>query len=314
MIYLIKTAVFIEGKTEDLDKIVLALKLGYSRDERGKGRFEDYKTGGLTYRIIKTILGGSYKLENLLHHLFSNYRIPSRSKEWFYYHSEIVNVIEACNSETDLYRLFGVENEEDLLSKELKSKSESYKINYELSQGIQRFKSTHKILKDNKIYELLLTFQKLLTFPDRMKMVCTLLDKNVDENELNSFLTYIPQIFEKFYRILGPKRISELSYRRDNLKAEYDKLVNNQKVEVLAREKITEFFLIGEKYTNSWVKAKLKEIYLDIGLNKTAKAKDIEDYFEVSTCNIQRAEDPLKYDKGYLILSLKVPRNEQNSD
>ena len=159
-------------------------------------------------------------------------------------------------------------------------------------------------IKDTELNSKVKEVLSATTFIDKMRLICT---TGFDKDSQTRLLKQLPIVFESYYNVLGPERIAELSYRRDTVKAEYDKLVNNQEVESPAKERIAESFSVGSKYSNSYIKTKLKDIYADIGLKKTAKAKDLEDYFETTSCNVQRADDPTKYDKGYLIISLKPP-------
>lgn len=167
---------------------------------------------------------------------------------------------------------------------------------------LSRVTSNNIKIKDTDLNKKVKEVLSATTFIDKMRLICT---TGFDESSQARLLKQLPIVFESYYNVLGPERIAELSYRRDTVKAEYDRLVNNQNVESPARKKVIDSFSIGSKYSNSSIKAKLKDIYLDIGLKKTAKAKDLEDYFEVTFCNVQRVDDPTKYDKGYLILSLK---------
>lgn len=135
MIYLIKTSVFLEADNEEDDKAVLALKIGFSRDERGLARFNDYRENGLSFRILKYFPGGSYILENRLHRYFKDYRIPSRSREWFYCEDEIRKVFDEAESDLDLYKLFGATCDQDLILQEEDKRSDLYRFNKEFPKN-----------------------------------------------------------------------------------------------------------------------------------------------------------------------------------
>ena len=200
-----------------------------------------------------------------------------------------------------MYKLFNAYTDQELSAQVYNAKSDRYKFNIELQESINRFKSTFGDTKP-EILNLLEQVLELRVFQDRIKLICI---NELSKADFDIFIEFLPIFIKNYYNILGPERIKELSYRNDIIKAEYDKLVNNQEVESPAKEIIANSFVVGSKYSNSYIKARLKDIYSDIGLKKTAKAKDLEDYFETVSCNVQRADDPTKYDKGYLILSLK---------
>ena len=64
-------------------------------------------------------------------------------------------------------------------------------------------------------------------------------------------------------------------------------------------------FQENTRYTKSYIKEKLKKIYDKLGYSKTAKASDIEEYFEIKVCQILNKETK-KYDNGFeLIKKLK---------
>ena len=50
-------------------------------------------------------------------------------------------------------------------------------------------------------------------------------------------------------------------------------------------------FQVGQKYTREEIKSALQEIYNDAGIKRTAKATDLQEYFDCSDCKLngQRA-------------------------
>ena len=61
-------------------------------------------------------------------------------------------------------------------------------------------------------------------------------------------------------------------------------------------------FLIGNKYSNKYVKEKLKEIYNQFNFNKSPKASDLEEYFILK--KVQFREKNKRVD-GFLIENIK---------
>lgn len=301
MIYLIKTAVFVEGddNTGRDDSAILALKIGYSSDDRGNGRFADYRANGFDIRIIRSIPGGSYLLENRIHRYFKKYNIPSRSREWFYCKDEIINLFLNCQNILDLYRLFDADGDDDLRQQDYDSMSDSYKINKDLCDNIRKFAEEHPEDLSGNVYTFLTELQKLTTFPERLRLIC---NNDLDDNDLSILLQYLPQKFVDYFLILGPDTCKSFSYFKYRLEEEYKKRFNNQGVDRGPR--ILEAFKVGDKITLSNIKERLREIYSVIGLKKTPKATDLFEYFDVREIKLTsngRRED------GFELLSLKQP-------
>lgn len=302
MIYLIKTSVFIEGDTEELDENVMALKIGYSRDERGDGRFKDYNDNGLSLRVLKTIPGGSYKLETKLHNLFKNYNIPSKSREWYYYNEDIVRVFRKCYTITDLYGLFGVEDEAGLLKENYMSKSERYRENQELLMCISDFEKAYSS-EYTKVYSMLKKLQQIPLFQERMKLICK---NDLTEEEFKVFLSYLPNVYIDYYTTLGPDRIESLSFRRDQLKHDYERIKNNQSIDL--KDEIIKLFIVGKRYSLPEIKQSLSDLYSRYNYKKTPKAVDIKNIFDIKACSIFITDEQGNKQKlnGFEILKLKT--------
>ena len=56
------------------------------------------------------------------------------------------------------------------------------------------------------------------------------------------------------------------------------------------RDNILSVFTVGNKYLKSEIKEELKDIYTELGYNKTPKANDLEKYFEIRPCKITNKE------------------------
>lgn len=239
------------------DSAVLALKIGYSNDGRGDGRFVDYKANGFSIKVIRSIPGGSYLLENRLHKYFKKYNIPSRSREWFYCNDEIINLFLSCQDILDLYKLFDATGDDDLRQQDYDLMSDSYRINKDLHYRVKKFAEEHPDNLTGSIYSFLIRLQKLTTFPDRMRMIC---NNDLGNNDLLIMLQYLPQIFKDYFLILGPESCASFSYQKYRLEEEYKKRVNNQSID--PREKILDIFKPGEKYILSDIKESLRNIYM----------------------------------------------------
>ena len=111
--------------------------------------------------------------------------------------------------------------------------------------------------------------------------------------------------FAKYYYSIPRQRAGTLGYQKGSLEKEY----KNQKNHILdmntvVNEIITKF-ITGEKYTKSYIKETLRTIYEINGYNKTPKANDLEEYFELKSCQITNKETG-KLDHGFKIIKLKT--------
>ena len=81
-------------------------------------------------------------------------------------------------------------------------------------------------------------------------------------------------------------------------------IMNNQASDNILDTKIFENFTIGNKYTKEFLKSKLSEIYKEVGYQKTAKANDIEKWFEVKTLLVTNKETG-KRDSCFYLMKIK---------
>lgn len=147
---------------------------------------------------------------------------------------------------------------------------------------------------DNKVKE----FYSLVQFQDRMRLVCS---TGFDQGSQRRFLRQLPVKFESYYNVLGPTRIKELSFRNDMLKAEFDKIKNNQDIDV--RDQMIKMFLVGNRYSLSEIKTLLSELYESANYRKTPKAVDLKEVFEVKSCTIY--DENKRKTHGLEIIKLK---------
>ena len=302
MIYLLNTSMLVIKDSQDVKKneAISILKIGYSKDDRGEGRFQDYISSGLVIYPIKTIPGGSLRLEGELQKKYRHLSIPGRSREWFYMSDEILDDFSKCSSETDLYQLLGVDNEGELIKKiyEESFDSDRKRNILEIQILIDQFKLDYPDKLDSNTYRLLEEFKGFNSFPDQIRLVCSNLSDRL-------FLRYIPTLFRDYSTILGTDRCRSLRYRSIDLKREYDRLINNQTVDVDSQ--ILSRFNVGSKYSLSDVKSILADIFKDSGYKESPKATILGKYFNLKAVKFtvkDESGDSIKVN-GYLILGKK---------
>jgi len=109
--------------------------------------------------------------------------------------------------------------------------------------------------------------------------------------------------FSKYYWTVSQSRASTLNYQKGNLEAEYNAISGSYAVSDI-EEEITNKFTVGLKITKSQAKSELQKIYDNLGIGKTAKASDLEEYFELRPCKISNPETG-KRDAGFEIIKKK---------
>ena len=150
----------------------------------------------------------------------------------------------------------------------------------------------------HKVSAILKTFRELPSFYDKIKFLC---EQEMTKLEESYILGEIPVIFRNYYEVLGPERCRACGYR----KQEMDKEISDMKIDTSDLEnKIILEFPIGSKILKSEIKQKLGEIYSEFKYNKTPKATDLEEYFELRTCKITNSETG-KRDMGFEIIKKK---------
>ena len=153
------------------------------------------------------------------------------------------------------------------------------------------------ILKEIKIIE-----DNYTNFTDRMKYIYSL---NFDSNLMKLILDNLSDSsYSKYYYSISKEKAGTLNYQKGNLEKEY----NGQKSHILdinsVVSEVKKSFIQGERYTKSEIKEKLKAIYESNGYNKTSKASDLEEYFELKSCQITNKETG-KLDHGFKIIKIK---------
>ena len=144
------------------------------------------------------------------------------------------------------------------------------------------------------IDELFGIFYITKDFPTRMKAYCDFLDsypEAQDEVEQKS-VGIIDSEYHTYYRKLGPDKIRANSYQHSKLES----LINANKV-INIKDKILEVFKPGTTLSKKEIKESLQDIYNNLGIKKTAKATDLEEYFEILQTKLK--------DKGHCFKILK---------
>ena len=136
-----------------------------------------------------------------------------------------------------------------------------------------------------------------IPFPERLKLLCETEDFSGDEKKL--IAQQASEGFDKYYNLLGPDKCKSWSYHTTSLnKLISDITVSKDKVV----EEILTKFVVGNRYSLVEVKSKISEVYTKLGINKSPKATDLEEWFEVKRIKFV---DPITKTKvnGFKIIS-----------
>ena len=87
---------------------------------------------------------------------------------------------------------------------------------------------------------------------------------------------------------LGPDRIRANGYHEADIRREWKKLTYGEEVKIDEKMvlKIYNTFEVGKRYVRSKIKSTLKDIYSEFGYDKTAKASDLFNYFEMKLVSL----------------------------
>ena len=162
------------------------------------------------------------------------------------------------------------------------------------------------------IKKILQEFENQQYFTGKMKYLYSL---NMDEDIAKQVLNNIYDThYSKYYWTIPAGRAGTLHYQKGELEKEYQAIMHPEliptkdKEDLEKKEKaksiIISSFLPENKYLKSDIKETLRKICEDLGYNKTPKASDLEEYFELHPCQIKNKETGKK-DNGFEILKKK---------
>ena len=155
----------------------------------------------------------------------------------------------------------------------------------------------------NEAANFLNIFNSLPYFTNKMKLLCTTEFKN--SKTLGLVLGQIPIDYSTIYNTLSLDKIKALCYKRGELMKECNKVLSDSKITSGdIKSEFAKVFIVGEKYTIAKVKNLVREVYDNLGFNKSPKAVDILDYFEVLKTRAKN-ETGEKFVDAYKILKLK---------
>ena len=166
---------------------------------------------------------------------------------------------------------------------------------------IEKLKNLKKVYFDKEsllIDQFLNEFNQDKNFERCMRLYCTFLDQYPFLFQIILKISDIPTTFHMYYELLGHNGIKSYAYKEYALRNEVEIKLQNPSV----KEAILFNFQPGNKYSNKYIKEKLKEIYNQFNFNKSPKASDLEEYFLLK--KVQFKEGDKRVD-GFLIENIK---------
>lgn len=146
-------------------------------------------------------------------------------------------------------------------------------------------------------------FNSTRTFIEGMKLLCN--EENLTKQVLDIINFLLPIDYSAYYLTLGSEKIKALGCQKSRLRREYDKVTNNSQI---TKQEIQQAFYkefrVGERIAIRDVKLRVQKIYSSIGLEKTGKAVNILEYFEVMRTKVKDKVTG-KFIDGYEILKIK---------
>ena len=341
MIYLIRSSAVVD---ESIPSFEFILKIGYCRDDREKVRKTAYLTENPTIKTLFTIPGGTEQDEKNLHHHFRKYlkyrnewfSYEQEILDFFTTHTtkESLEELDLHLSKKKQDKLQKERNENFLENKQkyinpilhnlgdieiieyVKKQEELAKVLNNLfltfSDIDSYFRSNYPDIDFNtpeiiseKAQKILKEFENQQFFNNKMRYLYSL---HMDEDIAKQVLDNIYDTsYAKYYWTISSSRAGSLKYQKGNLEEEYQNIINPKdlsQIEEDVRTKILSSFLPENRYLKSDIKETLRKIYEDLGYNKTPKASDLEEYFELHPCQIKNKETGKK-DNGFEILKKK---------
>lgn len=337
MIYLIKSAGYDEN-----ENLIHLLKIGYTEDNNRDRRFMSYKLHNPTCKILYEIPSLSEDIEKRIQYKFRDYKYKEYGNEWFYYNDDVINFfrdIDKVDLESlpknpirgskDFKKIknecrevlsyfFNSKDTEDYLKNIISKVKDQLTRDYVLEylrddssigpEGVDRYLNYLKCLEtgiyceddivNREVSEFLKVYIGLSTIHDKLKMLC---EYGLSSDAIDIVLGQIADSDEikSYYTTLGSSKLKSLSYNSAKIKNHLGVVTFSQE---LLESSIYSEFKVGDKITLSDIKSRLEVLYKSINYDKVAKAKDLENYFEVKNSSIYENGKKVKC---YIIIKKK---------
>jgi hypothetical protein len=270
-------------------------KIGYAADVNKRFLQYEYHCPGI--ELVSTKPGERLE-ESLYHkyfHSFPQFFIGYYKDEWYITSDILGSFIQKAFEDVPVENMKDVvwENRDKVLSKYSQGDKEiwdSLRKNYEslTSSDIDRRMSkvkedspTDLMLKDDseEIREFADLFKKERHFDLKLRLYCEFRENHKNNQEVSTkvaeYLKGFP--FETYYSYFGIKGCRAQGFRFDRLSKMLNDKINKDSLTAV----IYQSFALKETYSVKDIKNILKAIYDSLGINKTPKATDLLEYYNV---------------------------------
>ena len=166
------------------------------------------------------------------------------------------------------------------------------------------FESYNKQLEQNiDITSELGTFNSLALYRDRMRFICEQ-SQLLSKDKFGMLINSVPKSFKNYFTVLGPSKCKAHKYQKGEMEKEYQRLLNNQGVSL--DDRVYDAFHAGERIKKTDIKKALEKIYQDSNFQQTAKAVDINQWFNVKPVKINDPAAGKRVD-GFELISRITP-------
>lgn len=282
------------------------LKIGFT--ENYDKRMDQYFYNNPLFEVI-SVREGDEILEKLFHcylrFLGLKFHKNGKLKEWFIDSPIVLDVFHisrdtlerklwkhrnkisklTCSGDSRIYYYLFNKFKGDVNINSLNNQIDSYCLS---DLSLKKFIESLKIQVSSREYEKIISIIEEFkdnffvnnNFSDRLKLYCHYRDLYENDRFVIDSLNILIEDpdFQKFYEFYGTKGCKAKKYRRLYLESG---LIDLMKEDVLS-DRIYSAFKENTSYSKNYIKQELQNIYISLGLSKTAKATDIESYFKTT--------------------------------
>ena len=320
MIYVLESAGFDENKN-----FIKLIKLGFT--DNWTKRYATYLLHNPTIVPLFLIEGGDTTDEFSLRQYFQKYQYSLYGNEWFYYSEKILEFFSKNTTIEKIRESIPTLSSSLPLGKsvighvasiigdvvlnvdydQLVCELQSHKF-IDISQVLCFIRDTYTEVADNiidqiiawysikrklrkgihvaysveegQVLDFMYRLRKVESFYSQMELLCT---EEFSETALPMVLNQLPVRIKRFYSELGPSECKRCGYNSTRMSI----ALNRPKLEKIIKEIVHKEFTVGNKYSLAEIKARLIDIYKNLGYKRHPKATDILDWLEVESTSFR---------------------------
>lgn len=156
--------------------------------------------------------------------------------------------------------------------------------------------------QDNVPEDFKMIFEETMIFTEKLKIYCEYLDSISGDLRLTNMIKFYVKDpdYQKFYEFYGTSGCKAKKFRRSDLEEGMRSNINS----MLIADSLFNLFVVGERYSTKYIKELLRGLYSSLGISKTPKAVDLEEYFNLESAKVLNIKTG-KRENGFKIVSKK---------